>query len=110
MTIGKECPTMFTLALDGLKGITTRLEAPLYEAMATCSNPQRLVVCLLFMSDLPDSAHTLAEIERNLIRIFPPSLTYQLTPDAYKDFAASVIRFNFNAETSAVKAGVLPES
>lgn len=100
---------MFTLALDGLKGITTRIEAPLYEVMATCSNPQRLVVCLFFMSDLPDSAHTLSEIERNLVRIFPPSLTYQLTPDAYQDFAASVIRFNFNAETSAVKAGALAE-
>jgi hypothetical protein len=66
-------------------------------AMTTCANGERLAVCLYFMSELPDAWHSLADIERTLRTIFPPS-SQGRSPDDYQDFQAATIRAYFNHE------------
>jgi hypothetical protein len=51
------------------------------------------------MSELPTQDHHLDSIERNLRKIFAPSL-HENTPDDYKDFQATTVRSVFNLETA----------
>lgn len=67
---------MKIITLDNLDGIPHRHESDLYAAMRPCSNGQRLAVCLYLMSDLPDARHHLGDIERNYLKIFPPSVRH----------------------------------
>jgi hypothetical protein len=100
---------MKIIAVEILDGIPVRHQADLYEAMRSCSNGQRLAVCLYLMSDLPDARHHLGDIERNYLKIFPPSVRHHYTPQDYKNFQASAIRFLFNRETKDVKEDLLSE-
>lgn len=96
---------MTILDFDVLDGVDGENQPVLYGVAKTCHNRDRLSICLYMMSDLPDSEHTLYRIETNLSSIFPPSIPHGYTPNSYKDFAASAIRFCFNYETDAVKHG-----
>jgi len=98
---------MKVIAIDSLDGIPGQNQPDLYGAMRSCSNGQRLAVCLYFMSELPDARHRLADIEREYLKIFPPSLRHHFSPQDYSDFQASAIRFLFNRETKDVKEGLL---
>src|SRR5262245_16042041 len=51
---------MKVITVDSLDGIPSQHQADLYGVMRTCSNGQRLAVCLYLMSDLPDARHHLA--------------------------------------------------
>jgi hypothetical protein len=99
---------MEILEIDALNGINEEVQPIIYEAMETCSNAQRLCVCLYFMSDLPDYNHSLDRIEENLSKIFPPSIPHGNVPDTYKDFAATAIRQYFNYETGSVRNREIP--
>jgi hypothetical protein len=101
---------MKNISVVKLDGIKPYFQEDLYRAMTSCNNKERLLVCLYFMSDLPANRHHLREIERNLRKIFPPSLRDGKTPDDYVDFEASMIRHHFNAETREVKRGQLSPS
>lgn len=101
---GVDVKVVEVLRLDGLPAEHIPV---LFSAMAGCTNGQRMAVVLYFMSELPDGRHTLADIERNLRLIFPPSVRSRLIPSQYSDFAASAVRFMFNAETRAVRLGEL---
>ena len=73
-----------------------------------CSNKERLLVCLYFMSDLDNNSMTFENIVSNLIKIFPPTINTDFLPEDYVSFQASVIRGQFNRETDNVKRGILP--
>lgn len=90
-----------------LDGIKPEFQQDLYDAMKNCSNSERMLVCLYFMSDLPEECHHLNEIEENLRKIFPPSLGDGKEPDNYKDFQASMVRGSFSDESRALKEGRL---
>lgn len=77
----------------------------MFDAMKGCTNVQRLVVCLYLMSELPNEACHLSDIERNLRIIFPRAES-GLTKDMYADFQAN-IRASFNGETTRVRKGRL---
>lgn len=100
---------MKVITVDSLDGIPSQHQADLYGVMRTSSNGQRLAVCLYLMSDLPDARHHLGDIEREYIKIFPPSLRHQFSPQDYADFQASAIRFLFNRETKDVREGFLTD-
>ncbi|GIK38545.1 MAG: hypothetical protein BroJett011_23780 [Chloroflexota bacterium] len=93
------------MTIQALDGIRPEFQQQLFEAMKNCSNPERMLVCLYFMSDLPDEQHHLDEIEENLRKIFPPSLGDGKEPDGYKDFQASMVRGPFSDENRALKEG-----
>src|SRR5262245_23681637 len=84
--------------IEQLVGIPLQCRKQLFDGMTSCTNSERLAVCLLFMSDLPLARHHLTDIERELRLIFPPSTRSGLTPETYVDFQASAVRFYFNAE------------
>jgi hypothetical protein len=100
---------MKVITVDSLDGIPSHHQADLYGMMKTCSNGQRLAVCLYLMSDLPHARHHLGDIEREYIKIFPPSLRHHFSPQDYADFQASTIRGLFNRETKDVNEGSLTE-
>ena len=100
---------MKVITLDSLDGIPSQHQADLYGAMRTCSNGQRLAVCLYLMSELPDARHHRGDIEREYLKIFPPSLRHHFSPQDYADFQASAIRGLFNRETKDVNEGSLTD-
>jgi hypothetical protein len=85
------------ISIDALDGIRPAIEHTVTLAMTTCTNGERLAVCLYFMSELPDRWHHLSDIEKNLRRIFPPS-SHGHSPGEYEDFQATAIRAYFNHE------------
>jgi 5-methylcytosine-specific restriction protein B len=91
------------ISVNALDGIKPDFQEILFEAMKNCTNGERMLVCLYFMSDLPEEQHHLDEIEQNLRKIFPPSLSEGMEPDNYKNFHASVVRGTFSHETQRVK-------
>lgn len=91
---------MITITIRGRYGITSAIAAVLRPALATCSNGDRLAVCLFFMADLPDEQHHLSNIEQQLGEIFPASAHGNL-PAGYADFPAATVRAVFNHETRA---------
>ena len=60
------------------------------------------------MSDRPNARHHLNDIKRNYRKIVPLSL-HDYTPQDYKNFQASAIRFLFNRETKDVREDSLSE-
>ena len=100
---------MKVITVDSLDSIPSQHQADLYGVMRTCSNGQRLALCLYLMSDLPDGRHHLGDIEREYIKIFPPSLRHHFSPQDYEDFQASAIRGLFNRETKNVNEGLLTD-
>jgi len=98
---------MTKLELGGLNGIPVEYRESIFQAMRSCSNSQRLLVCLYFLQDR-NGAH-LSEIESTLRQIFPPALGSGLLPDKYRDFQATAIRQYFNFETKAVREGIQKE-
>jgi hypothetical protein len=82
-----------------LEGICDSFAYDVRAALGTCTNGERLAVCLLFMSELPTQDHHLGSIEGNLRKIFAPS-SHGNTPDDYKDFQATTVRSVFNLETA----------
>lgn len=83
---------MKTIEVDALNGLKPEFQPVVFEAMKNCSNHERLLVCLYFLSELPDEVRTLDVIETNLRQIFPPSLGEGNLPDDYTNFQASAIR------------------
>lgn len=79
-------------------GIPAEHQAVLYDAMKGLETPQRLLVTLFFMADLPIEEHTYANIEENLREIFPPIGNGRLKPDNFRNFRetciTSVLRAN----------------
>lgn len=98
---------MKTLEVEYLKGIKDEYIEVLYPIMEKCNNEERLLVCLYFMSELDDDSTTLNNIEDNLRKIFPPTISTNYLPKDYASFQASVIRGQFDRETENVKKGKL---
>lgn len=100
---------MTRVSVQKLNGIPSAHKAELYRIMARCGNAERLLVALYFMSELPNARHQLGDIEAELVKIFPPSLRTRKSPGDYSDFGAAAVRSIFNAETRAVRTGVVAE-
>lgn len=96
--------------LNGVRNMDSSSRAIIWEAMKTCTNTERLCVCLYLMSGLPDNEHSLERIEEELRAMFPPSVPHGTTPDKYTNFAATAIRQYFNFETMQVNNGKLPRT
>lgn len=81
--------------VSSFNGIPLKYCQKLTEIVAGATHKLQVAVTLYFMSDLPDSQHTLDDIEENLRKIYHP--------EHIKDYQASVIRRYFNGEKSDVK-------
>lgn len=79
----------------------------IFQAMTWATNEERLLVTMLLRSAKPLSMQHLEDIEADLRQMFPPATRSGLTPDGYKDFQASAVRFPFNHETRDVRSGDL---
>lgn len=98
---------MKVLAVRSLDGVKPQFQKDVYEAMLPCTNRERLLVCLYFMSELPTSELNNSNIEANLRKIFPPSKKGEgKLPDEYVNFQASAVRHYFDKE---VMNGVDPD-
>lgn len=101
---------MRVLEVSSLRSVPERHRQTLFEAMTGHSNQERLTVCLFFLSDYELGVH-LPVIERNLRKMFPPSLRTSLTPERHEDFQAAAVRGLLNAETAAVRSReIAPEN
>jgi 5-methylcytosine-specific restriction protein B len=101
---------MKIIKVDALDGIKDEFQTDLYEAMRECNNPERIMVCLYFLSDLPYDQQKLDRIEKTLRKIFPPSLGEGYKPENYVDFQA-MVRGYLGDEYRKVKRGSLaPEN
>lgn len=93
------------IKVNRFDGIPPEHQPELYNLMKHCSNGERLLVCLLFMSDLPERERNNSHVELELRKIFPPSMKHNLSTDQYKDFQATAVRMYWNMETRAIAAG-----
>lgn len=76
--------------------------------LQTLPNSQRLIIALYIINKYNLESH-LDSIENILKKIFSKSIKTELDVSDYSDFAASCIRFYFNAETRKVKDGLIDE-
>ena len=100
-------PSMKTIVVERLDGIRPDFQPDLFQAMKNCNNRERMLICLYFMSDLPNENHQFDDIEQNLRQIFPPSIREGKSPTDYNDFQASMVRGTFTDENRKVNQGKL---
>jgi predicted HNH restriction endonuclease len=87
------------IKVESLTGIPEAFREELRTALQDCSITERLLVCLFFMSELPDKMHTHELIQRNFDQIHPDSV----------ELPKNAIRTRFNGEPFDVKNGKLQE-